>query len=113
MSEVSLFLDTSSFIQVGLLDKECKWISYELIKNRKGSQVIHSLIHSLLLDNGIKIKDLKRQEKSITELMIWRRFQPGKVYNKAQIKLKIWLKSSQVKEEFPKFCLVIKRTWDS
>ncbi len=60
MSEVSLFLDTSSFIQLGLLDKECNWISYELIKNRKGSQVIHSLIHNLLLDNGIKIKDIKR-----------------------------------------------------
>jgi len=60
MAERTLFLDTSAFIQVGLLDENLEWISYQLIKNKKGSQVLHGLIFDLLVDQKLSIKDIKR-----------------------------------------------------
>lgn len=60
MTEYSLFLDTSAFIQVGLLDQSNNWLSYELIKNKKGSQILHGLIFELLKSKSLSIKDIKR-----------------------------------------------------
>lgn len=54
-----LFLDSSSFIQVGILDKEFKWLHHEVVANRKGSQVLHSIIYSSLAEQGLKISDIK------------------------------------------------------
>jgi len=60
MNNISLFLDTSSFIQIGLLNEDQEWAAYELIKNKKGSQVLHSLIYELLIKHNLSIKDIKR-----------------------------------------------------
>ncbi len=54
-----LFLDSSLYIQVGLLDDDLTWKHYELIANKKGSQILHSIIYSSLSDHNIKVKDLK------------------------------------------------------
>jgi tRNA threonylcarbamoyladenosine biosynthesis protein TsaB len=54
-----LFVDSSSFIQVGLLNKEFNWEHYELIKNKKGSHIIHSAIHEALSLKNLKTRDLE------------------------------------------------------
>lgn len=54
-----LFLDSSSYIQVGILDKELSWIHHEIVPNRKGSQILHSVIYSCLKENDLKISDIK------------------------------------------------------
>lgn len=59
MSGKYLFLDTSAYIQVGLLDEELNWIHYELIPNRKGSQVIHKIIYETMKIFNLTFKELK------------------------------------------------------
>lgn len=54
-----LFLDSSSFIQVGILNEELNWLHHEIVANKKGSQVLHSVIHNNLKDQGLKISDIK------------------------------------------------------
>jgi len=54
-----LFLDTSAFIQVGLLDEEFNWVHHEIVQNRKGSQVLHSVIFQALEEENIKISSLQ------------------------------------------------------
>ena len=54
-----LFLDSSLFIQVGILNEDLKWLHHEVVNNRKGSQVLHSIIYSSLEENNLKVKDLK------------------------------------------------------
>jgi tRNA threonylcarbamoyladenosine biosynthesis protein TsaB len=54
-----LFLDSSSFIQVGVLDKEYKWLHHEIVPNKKGSQILHSVIHTCLEEQNLKISDIK------------------------------------------------------
>lgn len=54
-----LFLDSSQFLQVGILDESLSWKHYELITNRKGSQILHSVIFSCLEEHSLKVKDLK------------------------------------------------------
>lgn len=54
-----LFLDSSLYIQVGLLSEDLTWTHHELIQNKKGSQVLHSIIHSALMKAEIKLDDLK------------------------------------------------------
>ena len=54
-----LFLDSSLFIQVGILDESLKWVHHEIVNNKKGSQVLHSIIYSCLEDQNIKVADLK------------------------------------------------------
>ncbi|MCF8057968.1 MAG: hypothetical protein K9K67_01620 [Bacteriovoracaceae bacterium] len=54
-----LFLDSSLYIQIGLLDADLNWKHYEMVPNKKGSQVLHSIIYSSLNDHNIKVQDLK------------------------------------------------------
>lgn len=54
----ALFFDTTNSIKLGLLDKELSWISYEGHPSKKASQAIHGLIHDLLQQNKIDIKNL-------------------------------------------------------
>lgn len=54
-----LFLDSSLYIQVGLLNEDLSWVTHEFVQNKKGSQVLHSVIYTLLSDAGKKIDDLK------------------------------------------------------
>lgn len=55
-----LFLDSSSFIQVGILNGNFQWIHHEVIPNRKGSQVLHSIIYTSLKENDLKLSDIKK-----------------------------------------------------
>jgi len=59
MSNKYLFLDTSAYIQVGLLNEELNWIHYELIPNRKGSQIIHKIIYESMKKCHLTFKDIK------------------------------------------------------
>lgn len=59
MSDKYLFLDTSTYIQVGLLDEELNWVHYELIPNRKGSQLIHKTIYDTMRNFDLSFKDIK------------------------------------------------------
>ncbi len=59
MSDKYLFLDTSAFIQVGLLDEGLNWIHHEVVQNRKGSQLIHKVIYDCMKDFQITFKDIK------------------------------------------------------
>ena len=54
-----LFLDSSLYIQVGVLDEQLNWLHHELIPNKKGSQVLHSIIYSSLKDLDITFSNLK------------------------------------------------------
>lgn len=54
-----LFLDSSTFIQVGVLNEDLTWKHHEVIRNKKGSHIIHSVIYSALKECGIKTHDLK------------------------------------------------------
>ncbi len=54
-----LFLDSSFYIQVGLLNEDLTWAHHELVQNKKGSHVLHSIIYSALSEKGIKVDDLK------------------------------------------------------
>lgn len=59
MSGTYLFLDTSAYIQVGLLREDKTWLHYEVIQNRKGSQLIHKVIYDCMKDFGLTFKDIK------------------------------------------------------
>ncbi len=59
MSGKYLFLDTSAYIQVGLLDEDFNWVHYELIQNRKGSQLIHKVIYDTMKDFDLSFKSIK------------------------------------------------------
>ncbi len=59
MSGKYLFLDTSAYIQVGLLDEDLNWTHYELVQNRKGSQLIHKVIYDSMKDFDLSFKDIK------------------------------------------------------
>lgn len=54
-----LFLDSSLYIQVGVLDEDFNFIHYELVNNKKGSQILHSIIYSILEEQGLKVAQLK------------------------------------------------------
>ncbi len=54
-----LFLDSSTYIQVGILRKDFSWIHHEIIKNKKGSHIIHSLIYSALKEKGFETTDIE------------------------------------------------------
>ncbi|MBC98126.1 MAG: hypothetical protein CME63_10270 [Halobacteriovoraceae bacterium] len=59
MSGKYLFLDTSAYIQVGLLEEDLSWIHHEVIQNRKGSQLLHKVIYDCLKDFNLSFKDIK------------------------------------------------------
>lgn len=53
-----LFLDSSQFIQVGLLDADFNWVHREIIENRKGSQLIHSVVYEMMEEANAKTKEI-------------------------------------------------------
>lgn len=59
MSKKYLFLDTSAYIQIGLLSEDLTWMHHEVIQNRKGSQLIHKVIYDCLQDFNIGFKDIE------------------------------------------------------
>lgn len=57
---VSVFVDTSFFLTVGILNEKWEWVEYKKISDTKSSAIIHRLIHDLLEKNGLSVKDIGR-----------------------------------------------------
>lgn len=53
-----LFLDSSKFIQIGILNNNFKWKELEVVQNKKGAQVIHTVIYDFLSNNGIQLDEI-------------------------------------------------------
>jgi tRNA threonylcarbamoyladenosine biosynthesis protein TsaB len=58
MSKYSLFLDSSHFIQVGIIDEDHQWVDHRVIFEKKGSSIIHGEIFNLLNKNDISFSDI-------------------------------------------------------
>lgn len=54
-----LFIDTTTYITVGLLDSEFKWLSYKFVESNKSSAVLHKIIYDVFTDAKLEISDLK------------------------------------------------------
>lgn len=54
----SLFLDSSHFLTIGLLDQNFRWIEYEHREEKKSASVVHALIWEMLQKNNLEIGDL-------------------------------------------------------
>lgn len=53
-----LYLDTSFYIYLGLLNENFEWIEYKVIPDKKSSRLLHKEIFDLLSANGIKSLDI-------------------------------------------------------
>lgn len=56
----SLFVDSSEFLTIGLLDKELKWAEFETYKNKKSSGVFHGLLEEILVKHELDLFKLER-----------------------------------------------------
>ncbi len=56
----SLYIDSSEHLVLGLLDDKLKWIDFLDTKERKGSGILHGLLHELLENQNLSFKDLKQ-----------------------------------------------------
>ena len=59
MKSLSLFIDSSQYLQFGILDESFRWIELKEIKNRKGSAIMHGEIYELLKKYKMSILDVK------------------------------------------------------
>lgn len=53
-----LFLDSTHFVQVGVVTDEYEWRHVEVTENKKGSAVIHKLIFDVLELTGLTLKQI-------------------------------------------------------
>ena len=53
-----LFLDSSYYLQFGLVDDNLEWIDFREIRNRKGSSLLHGELYKLLRENHFQIEDV-------------------------------------------------------
>lgn len=56
---VSLFVDTSFYLVVGILNEKWEWLEYEEIIDTKSSAIIHRLIFDLLNKNDLTVANIK------------------------------------------------------
>lgn len=54
----TLFIDTTKYITIGLLDDNYEWLKYDLYKELKASAAIHFKIQEILQKNNIEIEKL-------------------------------------------------------
>lgn len=54
----SLYIDSSEHLVLGLLSEDGKWVDFLDTKERKGSGILHGLLHELLENNELSFKDL-------------------------------------------------------
>lgn len=57
---ISLYIDTSATLSIGLLNENFNWIKYSTTLESKSSGVIHHLINELLLECGRSIVDVSK-----------------------------------------------------
>ncbi len=55
-----LFLDSSFYLQFGLLNEKLEWVDFREIQNKKGSSVLHGELHEFLKKNNQQVKDIKK-----------------------------------------------------
>jgi len=53
-----LYLDSSHFVQVGVLDENFTWKHVELVENKKGSTILHKTIYEILRLLELKLKNI-------------------------------------------------------
>jgi tRNA threonylcarbamoyladenosine biosynthesis protein TsaB len=53
-----LYLDSSLFVQVGILDEGFNWIHFEVVENKKGSAVIHTILNDILKCNDVSLSNI-------------------------------------------------------
>ena len=53
-----LFLDTSCFLTVGLLNDDFSWIDYKVTETPRSASNIHPEVHSLLESNGSSLDEI-------------------------------------------------------
>jgi tRNA threonylcarbamoyladenosine biosynthesis protein TsaB len=56
----SLFVDSSEFLTIGLLDKDLNWAHFETYKNKKSSGVFHGLLEEVLTNHDTDLFKLER-----------------------------------------------------
>lgn len=56
----SLYIDSSEHLVLGLLDSNLKWIDFLDTKERKGSGILHGLLHELLQNQNMSFKDIDK-----------------------------------------------------
>ena len=56
----TLFLDSSIYLQLGILNEQLEWIDFREIKDRKGSSIFHRELYKLFEEKGFQIKNLKK-----------------------------------------------------
>lgn len=91
----SLFLDTSHFLTLGILDENHQWLAYQQYKETKGSGVLHSLIYDQLHQQKVKLFEIEnffqmagpgsytgiRLSDSIRQLLDWQKVSTFSFYH--------------------------------
>ncbi len=57
---LTLFIDTSHYLNLGIFDESLSWIDFESSSEKKSSQIIHKLIFDLLSRNNFQVSHLSR-----------------------------------------------------
>jgi tRNA A37 threonylcarbamoyladenosine modification protein TsaB len=60
MKEFSLYLDTSYYLTVGLLDNTLNWVAFDLYQDTKSASKIHAAIQKVLNQKLLLPQDLKQ-----------------------------------------------------
>jgi len=55
-----LYIDTTSKIQYGILDKNFKWVDFKMVDSKKSSAELHFIIHELNEKNGIELNEINK-----------------------------------------------------
>lgn len=56
----TLFIDTTKYITIGLLDDKFQWLSYDLYKDLKASAAVHFKIQQILERHKLLIEELEQ-----------------------------------------------------
>ena len=56
----TLFIDTTKFITIGLLDNEFKWLDYSRFDELKASAAVHFKIYEVLKKHNLQIEELEQ-----------------------------------------------------
>lgn len=55
----SLFIDSTSGLDIGLLDNKFNWVEYHSLDEKKPSEVIHTEIYRLVQTHGLDLKNMR------------------------------------------------------
>lgn len=58
--KLSLFIDSSDCLTLGLLNEKFEWLEFKKFSNRKSSGVFHGLVEELLKNHSVTLFDLDR-----------------------------------------------------